>query len=269
MNEVIIIVPTTYRPVLLSAVLHSLRNQTGRIATAILVVGRPNDSGRFGAERGDRLTRCLWLNCDSNRVTDKINTAFQWIKKPHPPECVLLADDDDLQSPTRVVESLAAIQRGVDWVGGRGYHTVELATGQTAWTTGDPELPHSAIVGPAWGFSPYLLEQLDWTWPDCERGKDRPMFDAIQAVRADVRFTDLTGAFEIVQLQHGRNLNPRPMPAEDHTWPGPVWQICGTGREMWPAWADQYVRPLLAMRSLWKLHRINAKPTPNAPEDRW
>jgi hypothetical protein len=269
MIQIAVIVPTTFRPVLLAMVLDTLRGQVDSTIPSrayVHVVGHAEDPGRFVSTWSNGVVHCQWLDCESPQVTDKINVALAFIR-PRGYDIVLLADDDDLQPPYRIEKTVTRITRRCDWVGSRGHTSVELTTGQTTRTMG--QSPEAAIVGPAWGFRTSLLAKLGWEWPSCDRGKDRPMLDKIREKAPDAVFGDMTEYMQqIVQLQHGHNLNPRPVPAQGHTWPGRMWQIEGLGKEMWPPWADAHVRALMRL-PCWIPHRINAKPTKNAPEELW
>ena len=265
-TRIAVIVPTHYRPVLLSVVLATLSAQRVLgVDLLIYVVGAADDPGQFAVWRRTNV-RCEWIECDGT-VADKINAALDRILETlYLPACVLLADDDDLQPPHRVRESLLAIHAGADYVCTRGHLSVELPTGETTHTLGDSA--EAAIVGPAWGFSPELLTRIGGRWPDCARGKDRPMLDLIRTRAPDAVFADLTDAVpDIVQLQHGDNLTPRPIPLEGNVWPGRVWQVRGLGRGKWPTWADPYIRSLMTLR--WEFKRVLCKPTPEAPMTRW
>jgi len=201
-HQATFIVPTCRRPDLLRACLQALQTQVIPPGWGydILVSGTPNDIGKnvatsFGAR---------WVPSPTESVTTKLNTCLPETKA----ELILLADDDDIQPPTRLQAAVEAYQGGADWSGTGTLHFYHVAEDRIVRWTGKASL---GLVGTSLSFSAKLLTKVGG-WPERAKGKDGPMARRIQSLRPTPVFKDIsdTMGFLLCQ-QHTKNLWKRPV----------------------------------------------------------
>ena len=195
-------VATHRRPELLRTTLQSLQVQQipEGWAFEILVAGRANDPGRPFAEA----TGATYVPVEHDWVTVKLNALIPHVRG----ELCLLADDDDIQDPERLLAAVEAHQEGagfsatgVKWV----YHVKEDRL--TRWSG----VNHAHLVGTTVSVRIELLRRVGG-WPLISKGKDGPFADRLRKIGAV--FHNLSSRLtNTVVRQHGQNIwKRRPLP---------------------------------------------------------
>ena len=199
MKTVSILVATHHRPELLEKVLLHLRLMTipEGWQIEILVGGTPTDPGKERAS-----ANAVYLGVPDDRVTVKLNALLELAKG----ELIVLADDDDIQPPNRLVAAVAAHEAGADWSGSGSlwfYHV--NADRLTFWSGAS----HLGLVGTSLSFRASVLRQVGG-WPVFSKGKDGPLAELLRA--RDAEYKDITAELSgnLVAIQHGANLWDRP-----------------------------------------------------------
>ena len=214
------LVPTTHRPELLAAVLRSLQGQEDVPPgwhIEILVSGHPTDPGRLLAA----LIGGRYIPTGSPNVGAKLNAML-----PHTDaELLMLADDDDLQSPWRAKEAIEAYMGGADMTASSVIHFLEVATGNVARWAGRAEM-----VGTTVSVSAAVVRQIGG-WADIPRGKDTPFWRQAKRTKTHFKFVDLADRLgdTTIALQHAQNIWPRTFPEEGVGAKKGAFRILGKG----------------------------------------
>jgi FkbM family methyltransferase len=193
------LVASTRRPILLAGVLRSLQDQAEVQGWKydILVSGSASDPSRLIAE----LAGAIYIPCEGPYPGHKINAMM----KETDAELLMLADDDDLQSPWRFRASVEAYLGGALWSSTSGFWCLDQATGRTAWWTGP-----LTLVGTTISIQRELAVAAGG-WPARPEGKDGLFATRVRKVNPTAGCADLQpqiGA-STVTIQHSANIHRR------------------------------------------------------------
>lgn len=224
---------TTNRPLLLAACLKSLQEQLEVPADwgiDIMVAGSANDPGRVIAEA----MGATYLVVEGSTPGHKINALL----KETTAELIMLADDDDIQSPYRAKAAISAHTSGYKWSSVGQWWCINTTTGAATVWKGTP-----ALVGTTISVTTSAARAAGG-WPTVPRGKDGHFESRMKgAPLKDV--TDDCG-MTTVQLQHGVNIwRKRPFPANGHKQRHGKYMVYGKGRYDQAPGLPQHTRRLL------------------------
>jgi glycosyltransferase involved in cell wall biosynthesis len=200
------LVATNKRPEMLSLCLQSLRTNVipEGWELEILVGGEIDDPGRevvqtkFG--QGVR-----FIPCAGPTVTTKLNTLMGNTSA----ELIMLADDDDIQVPGRMVAAVRAYEQGADWSGSGTVRFMDWQTKKVMKWWGDSS---KGLVGTTLSFRGSLLREVGG-WPEKKRGKDGALMARLHTLHRALKFVDVTADLEqtICIQGHGDNIWGRPV----------------------------------------------------------
>ena len=202
-------VATHQRPQLLRACLDSLLRQEGipeGWTTEILVAGEPHDPGAAVAvEMG-----ATFVPVSNPMVTAKMNALLQYTDA----DLAMLADDDDLQPPTRAKTSIEACVEGFEWSGVKACYFYDLEADCVTYWEGTQD----ALVGTSMAYTTKLLRTVHG-WQCIPKGKDGKIAGVINSLPGKHPYKDVTMALgrSLVCLQHGENIWARPVVAPGRT----------------------------------------------------
>ena len=207
MKHATFIVPTHNRPLLLRACIKHILEQESFPADwdyDVLVIGEPSDESKYDIQF---FPKCAWMDATSSRVTNKINEAMAYLReRDQTPDLVLLADDDDLQSPLRLAEAIKAFEGGADWSCAQEHLFVDLETGLvTHWAGGKKGLTGSTV-----SFTPDLFDKVGG-YPSVDKGKDGQLAARIAEHFPEAVYAELSETLgkSTVCLSHGDNIHNR------------------------------------------------------------
>jgi len=196
------LVPTTHRPELLKAVLASLKAQQVPPGwdVEILVAGRGNDPGRAVAEAAG----VVYVPVKVPYPGSKLNAAAAHTTA----DLFLAADDDDIQSPLRLANTIAAYERGAQWISCSSVWFCDRLRKKLSWWTGP-----SYLIGTTTAMSAELFEAVGG-WPGVSKGKEDLLSSRIEQVSPGLVCEDLGSSVGLgtVCLQHPQNIWKRPFP---------------------------------------------------------
>jgi len=190
-------VATHRRPALLQAALRTLKEQEVPPGWGfeILVAGRDDDPGRQVAETAD----AKYVAVEHDWVTAKLNALIPHVRG----ELCLLADDDDLQDPRRLLMAVEAHEKGADFSASGVTWVYDTQKDSFAQWTGPAH-----FVGTTMSIRTSKLKEVGG-WPVIRKGKDEPM--AKRLGKAGAQFTDLSEVLQhTIVLQHRTNIWSRP-----------------------------------------------------------
>lgn len=198
------LVPTTNRPLLLASVLRSLMLQEAVPGwdVEILVGGPADDPGRVMAE----LAGARYIEAEGTTPGHKINAMMAATKA----ELLMLADDDDLQSPWRAQAAIKAHTEGYGWSSGGRWYCVDQRSGKAVVWEGKASLVGTLVSAKA------SVAKAAGGWPEIPSGKDGIFASRLRRAK----FKDITDDLRMgtVQLQHSKNIHRRrPFPEEGVT----------------------------------------------------
>jgi hypothetical protein len=198
LKKAIFLVPTTNRPSLLRACLESLQEQkpVPGWTCEIRVIGSPKDTGKaIAQEMGITYIETPLLYPGFKLNAGAVGNADLW----------MAADDDDIQSPYRLMHSIKAFEAGYDWSSTSGIHYFDLQTGHLAFWKGP-----AALVGTTTSLSDRIFKQVGG-WPGVSRGKESLLQQRLTALQ--IPCYDIGSALkDTVCLQHSQNIWSRPFP---------------------------------------------------------
>ena len=217
------LVATHRRPQLLEACLRHLTMQEVPEGwqLEILVAGEASDpAARIVRSFPDTRFKVV----PSSKVTDKLNHLAQVTEA----DLLLMADDDDLQSPNRLSAAVQAYTGGFDWSASGLHRFVNLKTGQLARWEGAASTGH---VGTTVSIRRDLFLRVGG-YPSVAQDKDGHLTHRIKAASPNSRVKDLSkeiGATTIC-LQHDTNIQRgRPFPAKGSIQLRGKFQVRGEG----------------------------------------
>lgn len=241
-RKAVFLTATTNRPLLLAACLKTCREQL-HVPTdweiRLMVAGPPNDPGRVIAEA----MGAQYIVVDGSTPGHKINAMLQATDA----ELIMLADDDDLQSPYRAKAAIEAHLAGFKWSSVGRWWVVNTTTGAATVWEGTP-----AWVGTTVSVTTAAARAVGG-WPRVPRGKDGH-FEARMKGSPLKDVTDICG-MTTVQLQHGVNIwKKRPFPVSGQKTRHGKYTVHGKGQ-----W-DQI--PGLPLHTVKLLEALTAEVTP-------
>lgn len=202
-QKAVFLVPTTNRPVLLRVCLQSLQQQISVPGWQydIRVAGSSKDPGKATAlEMGVQYidTPVLYPGL-------KLNAAAEAGEA----DLYMAADDDDIQSPNRLTESIKAFEAGHGWSSTSGIHYADIQTGRFAFWKGS-----AALVGTTTSLSAKVFRQVGG-WPGVSRGKESLLQQRLTAL--NITCYDIGASLkDTLCLQHSTNIwAVRPFPNPD------------------------------------------------------
>jgi len=192
------LVAATDRPLLLAYVLRSLQTQVPvpDWGIEILVGGAADDPSRVIAE----LAGARYVICEGSYPGHKINE----MRKATDAELLMLADDDDLQSPHRARGAIEAMVAGALWSSTSGFFCVNQDTKMASWWKGPPKL-----VGTTLSITATAAAAVEG-WPPMPEGKDGQCANHVRR-KFHVPCMDLVGVIgeTTVTIQHAKNIHQR------------------------------------------------------------
>lgn len=228
------LVVTHFRPLLLRAAIASLKDAVipPGWETEIIVVYSVGD---LGAERVCAEEKVRGIRSESMNHGPKRNQALRAARG----EFVLVADDDDMQSPQRLVEAVTAHELGHAISETRTFRYLHYPCGKVVtWNgSGTPQKP-PVIVGTARNYRRSVLERV-FGWRDLPRLVEKDIQGRItKRLGRAGKARDLAAALatSTICVQHDKNIWQRPLPEKGETIEHGAYTLIGEG--YWDELAD-------------------------------
>ncbi len=241
------LIPTNYRPDLLCLALDSLwaqRECQSGWSTSIWVSGRSDDPGKQVAAK----YRARFVPCETGDTPGhKIETLRAIVSA----DLLMLADDDDIQSPNRTRAAIQAYTEGYEWSSTGTHLCFHTTSHEVALWVG-----LTIQVGTTLSVSSEAARKAGG-WPCMPSGKDGLFAQRMKPLPI-IDLADEIG-WETIVLQHANNINQgRPFPEKGTTVKRGKFMVTGLGQgldaDVPPATRQQLVTllesPLCGMTSI-------------------
>lgn len=213
------LVPTHRRPKLLEAALATMARQHAPPGweIEIVVAGDERDPGHEVCVFAGATAQWPILYAATPPKKTNVGARRNAALKASRGELVMVADDDDLQSPQRAAAAIAAYVQGEPLSGTRLFHYLSLQTGALACWDGLPDVlrDHPDVeVGVAVNHSRRMLEEVHG-WADVPRLVQKELARRLRKRRPHLVEVDLSASIsDTICMQHEANIwTDRPFPA--------------------------------------------------------